>query len=39
MQRIVETFLSTHCTEERHARRVGKIKAIEDTYLKEPRLR
>ena len=39
MQSIVETFLTTHCTEERHARRVGKITAIEDTYLKEPRLR
>jgi ribose 5-phosphate isomerase B len=39
MQSIVETFLSTHCTEERHARRVGKITAIEDAYLKEPRLR
>ena len=36
MQAIVETFLTTHCTEERHARRVGKIKAIEESYLKEP---
>ncbi|HUG53505.1 MAG TPA: ribose 5-phosphate isomerase B [Vicinamibacteria bacterium] len=35
---IVETFLTTHCTEERHARRVAKITAIEGTYLKEPRL-
>ena len=34
MRAIVETFLTTHCTEERHARRVGKIKAIEDSYLK-----
>jgi ribose 5-phosphate isomerase B len=39
MQSIVETFLAAHCTEERHARRVGKITAIEDAYLKEPRLR
>jgi ribose 5-phosphate isomerase B len=39
MRAIVETFLTTHCTEERHARRVGKIKAIEESYLKEPRLR
>ena len=39
MQGIVEAFLTTHCTEERHARRVGKIKAIEDSYLKEPKLR
>lgn len=39
MQAIVETFLTTHCTEERHARRVGKIKAIEESYLKEPKLR
>ncbi|HEU0106149.1 MAG TPA: RpiB/LacA/LacB family sugar-phosphate isomerase, partial [Vicinamibacteria bacterium] len=37
MQAIVEAFLTTHCTEERHARRVGKIKAIEDAYLKEPK--
>jgi ribose 5-phosphate isomerase B len=37
MQGIVETFLTTHCTEERHARRVGKIKAIEESYLKDPR--
>ena len=32
MHAIVETFLTTHCTEERHARRVAKIKAIEDTF-------
>ena len=31
---IVETFLRAQCTEERHARRVGKIRAIEETYLK-----
>jgi ribose 5-phosphate isomerase B len=37
MRAIVEAFLTTHCTEERHARRVGKIKAIEESYLKEPR--
>jgi ribose 5-phosphate isomerase B len=37
MQPIVETFLTTHCTEERHARREGKITAIERSYLKEPR--
>jgi len=34
MRPIVETFLSARCTEERHARRVGKIRAIEETYLK-----
>ena len=39
MHAIVETFLTAQCTEERHARRVGKIKAIEESYLKEPRLR
>jgi ribose 5-phosphate isomerase B len=39
MQGIVETFLTTHCTEERHARRVGKIKAIEESFSREPRLR
>ena len=39
MHGIVEAFLTTHCTEERHARRVGKIKAIEESYLKEPRLK
>ena len=32
--RIVETFLTARCTEERHARRVEKIKAIEESYLK-----
>jgi ribose 5-phosphate isomerase B len=37
MRAIVEAFLTTHCTEERHARRVGKIKSIEESYLKEPR--
>ncbi len=31
---IVETFLGAACTEERHRRRVGKILAIEQTYLK-----
>ncbi|PYQ11356.1 MAG: ribose 5-phosphate isomerase B [Acidobacteria bacterium] len=34
MREIVETFLASACTEERHARRVKKIKAIEATYLK-----
>jgi ribose 5-phosphate isomerase B len=34
MREIVETFLASYCTEERHARRVKKIKAIEDTYCK-----
>jgi ribose 5-phosphate isomerase B len=29
---IVETFLSARCTEERHARRVRKISAIEDAF-------
>jgi ribose 5-phosphate isomerase B len=29
---IVETFLSASCTEERHARRVRKIDAIEESY-------
>ena len=31
---IVETFLTARCTEERHAKRVDKIKAIEESYLK-----
>jgi ribose 5-phosphate isomerase B len=31
---IVQTFLTARCTEERHARRVEKIKAIEESYLK-----
>jgi ribose 5-phosphate isomerase B len=31
---IVETFLTARCTEDRHARRVEKIKAIEESYLK-----
>jgi ribose 5-phosphate isomerase B len=31
---VVETFLLSSCTEERHARRVGKITAIEAQYLK-----
>jgi ribose 5-phosphate isomerase B len=31
---IVEAFLRARCTEERHARRVEKIRAIEETYLK-----
>ncbi len=30
---IVETFLSARCSEERHQRRVAKIKAIEESYL------
>jgi ribose 5-phosphate isomerase B len=34
MREIVETFLASACTEERHARRVKKIKAIEETYCK-----
>jgi ribose 5-phosphate isomerase B len=34
MREIVEAFLSSSCTEERHARRVQKIKAIEESYLK-----
>jgi ribose 5-phosphate isomerase B len=31
---VVETFLTARCTEDRHARRVEKIKAIEESYLK-----
>jgi len=31
---IVETFVSARCTEERHRRRVDKIRAIEESYLK-----
>jgi len=31
---IVETFLKAECTEERHARRVQKIRAVEREYLK-----
>lgn len=31
---IIETFLTAECTEPRHARRVGKIRAIEEKYLK-----
>jgi ribose 5-phosphate isomerase B len=34
MRDIVLAFLTSRCTEERHARRVGKIKAIEESYLK-----
>ena len=34
MHEIVETFLTAACTEERHAKRVAKIKAIEESYLK-----
>jgi ribose 5-phosphate isomerase B len=34
MREIVETFLASACTEERHVRRVKKIKAIEETYCK-----
>jgi len=37
MQGIVETFLTAHCTEERHARRVGKITAIEKSFLGDRR--
>ena len=29
---IVETFLATSCSEERHRRRVAKIVAIEETF-------
>lgn len=32
MREIVDVFLHTACTEERHARRVKKIQAIEDAY-------
>jgi ribose 5-phosphate isomerase B len=31
---VLEAFLLSSCTEERHARRVGKIKKIEETYSK-----
>jgi ribose 5-phosphate isomerase RpiB len=31
---IVAAFLSSQCTEERHVRRVLKIRAIEENYLK-----
>jgi ribose 5-phosphate isomerase B len=31
---VVETFLVSACTEERHARRVGKITAIEEKYCR-----
>ena len=34
MHEVVETFLRAACTEERHAKRVEKIKAIEESYLK-----
>src|SRR5262245_49898976 len=34
MRDIVQAFLTSRCTEERHARRVGKIKAIEASFLK-----
>lgn len=34
MREIVEVFLASSCTEERHARRVKKIKAIEEMYCK-----
>ena len=34
VQEILETFLSVRCTEERHLRRVSKIRAIEDKYFK-----
>lgn len=32
MRAIVDAFLLAKCTEERHARRVGKITAIEESY-------
>jgi RpiB/LacA/LacB family sugar-phosphate isomerase len=31
---VVETFLTAKCTEDRHARRVAKIRMIEETYSK-----
>jgi ribose 5-phosphate isomerase B len=31
---IVQAFLATHCTEERHLRRVAKIRAIEESFSK-----
>jgi ribose 5-phosphate isomerase B len=31
---VIETFLTARLTEERHAKRVEKIKAIEESYLK-----
>ncbi len=31
---IVQTFLTARCTEERHAKRVDKIKAIEQSFLR-----
>jgi ribose 5-phosphate isomerase B len=31
---VLEAFLTSACTEERHARRVRKIKAIEETYCR-----
>jgi ribose 5-phosphate isomerase B len=34
VRQIVETFLSAKCTEDRHARRVAKIRLIEETYSK-----
>jgi ribose 5-phosphate isomerase B len=34
LREIVEVFLRTECTEERHRRRVAKIEAIERTYSK-----
>jgi ribose 5-phosphate isomerase B len=34
MAEIVDAFLSSACTEERHRRRVAKISAIEQGYLK-----
>ena len=34
LREIVETFVSTRCTEARHLKRVGKIRAIEESYLK-----
>jgi ribose 5-phosphate isomerase B len=34
MREVVEAFLRAECTEERHRRRVAKIEAIEQGYLK-----
>lgn len=34
LREIVETFLTVRCTEERHLRRVAKIRAIEGQYSK-----
>ena len=34
LREIVETFVTARCTEDRHLRRVAKIRAIEESYLK-----